>query len=58
MRTALLLWLTETFTQISLLVYEDFGRDDCAEWKEHLQEILIRKLLWQMINEQVGAIRT
>ena len=49
---------TEALAQIGLFVDEDFGRDDTSKRHEHLQDILVSKLLGQVVNEQVGSLRT
>lgn len=37
--------LTKTLAKVGLLIYEHLGRNDVAEWHEHLEQILISKLL-------------
>ena len=39
-------------------VYEDLAADDVAEGEEHLHQLRVSKLLRQMVNEEVAAIRT
>lgn len=49
--------LTKTLAKVGLFVNEDLGRDNIAERHKHLQQILITKLLWQMVDEQVCSFR-
>lgn len=49
--------LTKALAEIGLLVNEDFGRNDISKGHKHLHEILVTKLLGQVVDEQVGAIR-
>ena len=47
---------TETLAEIGLFVDEDFGRNDRAEWHEHLQQIVVGKFLRQVVNKKVGTV--
>ena len=49
--------LTEALWQIGLLVDENLGGDHSPEGVEGLEEIAVRKLLRQVVDEQVGAVR-
>lgn len=48
--------LTKALAQIGLFVDEDFGRDHVSKRHEHLQKILVPKLLGQVVDEQVGTL--
>lgn len=50
------LTLTKALAQIGLFVNEDFGRDHISKRHKHLQKILVPKLLWQVVDEQIGAL--
>lgn len=49
---------TEALAKVCLFVDEDFGRDHISERHEHLQYVLVSKLLGQVVDEQVGTFRT
>lgn len=48
---------TEALAQVCLFVNEDFGRDHVSKRHEHLQDVLVPKLLGQVVDEQVGTFR-
>lgn len=48
--------LTKALAQIGLFVNKDFGRYHISKRHEHLQKILVPKLLGQVIDEQVGTL--
>lgn len=47
--------LTKALAQIGLFVNKDFGRDHISKRHKHLQKILVPKLLWQVVDEQIGT---
>ena len=49
---------TKAFAQVRLFVNEYFCGDDIAKGHEHLHEVLVTKLLRQVVDEQVGSIGT
>lgn len=49
--------LTETFALICSSVHIDFGTDHVAEGHEHLGELGVTKLLGEVVDEQVAAVR-
>lgn len=49
---------TETLAQVRLLVDKHLGRHDIPEGHKHLQQVLIPKLLGQVVDEQVGSLGT
>lgn len=48
--------LTKALAQIGLFVNKDFGRDHVSKRHKHLQKILVPELLWQVVDEQIGAL--
>lgn len=50
--------LTEAFALVSGPVDEDLRGDDVAKGHEHLHELGVTKLLWQVVDEQVTAFRS
>lgn len=50
--------LTEAFTLVGGAVDKDLRRDDVSERQEHLQDLGVGELLWQVIDEDVTAFRT
>ncbi|KAI4483972.1 hypothetical protein M0804_007428 [Polistes exclamans] len=48
--------LTEAFALVSGPVDEDLRGDDVAEGHEHLHELGVTKLLWQVVDEEVAAL--
>lgn len=50
--------LTKALAQIGLFVNEDFGRDHISKRHKHLQKILVPELLWQVVDEEIGALWT
>lgn len=50
--------LTEAFTLVGGTVDKDLRWDDVSEWQEHLQDLGVSELLWQVIDEDVTAFRT
>lgn len=50
--------LTKTLAEICLFVNEDFSGDDISKGHKHLQQVLVSKLLGQVVDEQVGAFWT
>ena len=48
---------TKALAQIGLFVDEDFGRYHISKRHKHLQDILVPKLLWQVVDEEVGSFR-
>ena len=49
---------TKTLAQVCLLVYKNLGRHDIPKGHKHLQQVLISKLLRQVVDEQVGSLWT
>lgn len=49
---------TKTLAQVCLLVNENLGRHDIPKGHKHLQQVLVSKLLGQVIDEQVGSLWT
>ena len=49
---------TEALAKVCLFVDEDFGRDHVSERHEHLEYVLVSKLLGQVVDEQVGTFGT
>ena len=49
---------TEALAQVGLFVDEDFGRNHVPERHEHLQDVLVTKLLGEVVDEQVGPFGT
>lgn len=49
---------TEALAKVCLFVDKDFGRDHVSERHEHLQYVLVSKLLGQVVDEQVGTFGT
>lgn len=57
----LALWaaaLTKTLALVGGTVHEHLGGDDIAEGKEHLHQLIVSKLLREMVDEEVAAFRT
>lgn len=50
--------LTEALALVGGPVHEDLGGDDGAEGQKHLHELIVPKLLWQVVDEQVTTLRT
>ena len=50
--------LTETLALIGGAVDKHFGGDDIAEGQKHLHELSVAKLLRQVVDEEVAALRT
>lgn len=50
--------LTKALAEICLLVNEDLSRDDISKGHKHLQQVLVPKLLGEVVDEQVGTFRT
>ncbi len=50
--------LTEALGEVCLLVDEDLGGDDLPEGGEGLEEVGIGELLREVIDEEVGALRS
>nr|KAF7410591.1 hypothetical protein H0235_013198 [Vespula pensylvanica] len=48
--------LTKTFALVSGPVDEHLRGDDVAEGHEHLHELGVTELLWQVVDEQVAAL--
>ena len=49
---------TKTLAQIGLFVNEDFSRDNISKRHEHLQNVLVSKLLWKVVNKEVCTLWT
>lgn len=49
---------TKALAQIGLFVDEDFGRDHVSERHEHLQDVLVSKLLGKVVDEQISPFRS
>ncbi len=49
--------LTEALALVGGPVYEDLGADDVAKGQEHLHELRVAKLLGQVVDEKVAALR-
>lgn len=50
--------LTKTLAEVCLFVNEDLSRDDISKGHKHLEQVLVSKLLRQVVNEQVGPLWT
>lgn len=50
--------LTKALAEICLFVNEDFSRDDVSKGHKHLQQVLVSKLLGEVVDEQVGTFGT
>ena len=50
--------LTKALALTGGAVHIDLGTDDVAEWHEHLGELSITELLWQVVDEQVAPFRS
>ena len=48
----------ETFTQTGDFVDENLGRDDVAKWSKHLDQVGVCDVIGEVIDEQVGTLRT
>ena len=48
---------TEAFALVGCSVDVDLCADDVSEWHEHLSEFWVAKLLGQVVDEQVTALR-
>ena len=48
---------TETLGEVRVLVDEHLGRDDRPERVERLEEVRVRELLRQVVDEEVGPVR-
>ena len=49
---------TKALAQIGLFVNEDLSRNNIPKWHEHLQNVLVSKLLREVINEKVCSFWT
>jgi hypothetical protein len=49
---------TKALAQIGLFVNEDFSRDNISKRHEHLQNVLVAKLLWKVVNKEVCPLWT
>lgn len=49
---------TKALAQIGLFVNEDLSRDNIPKRHEHLQNVLVSKLLWEVIDEKVCSFWT
>lgn len=49
---------TKALAQIGLFVNEDFSRDNVSKRHEHLQNVLVSKLLWKVVNKEVCTLWT
>lgn len=49
---------TKALAQIGLFVNEDFSRDNISKRHEHLQNVLVSKLLWKVVNKEVCTLWT
>ena len=49
---------TKALAQIGLFVNEDFSRDNISKRHEHLQDVLVSKLLWKVVNKEVCTLWT
>lgn len=50
--------LTKTLAEVCLFVNENFSRDDISKRHEHLKQVLVSKLLGQVVDEQIGTFWT
>lgn len=50
--------LTEAFALVGGAVNKDLGGDDVPEGQEHLQYLRVSELLWQVVDEDVTALRS
>lgn len=48
--------LTEALALVCCPVHEDLRGDDGAKGQKHLHEFIVSKLLWQVVDEQIGAL--
>ena len=48
----------KAFALVGGSVNEDFGADNIPEGKKHLHELGITKLLGQVVDEEITALRT
>ena len=53
-----LLLFTETFRQIRLFIDEHFGRENVAERRKGLPQVVVTEFLRQVVNKQIGALWT
>lgn len=49
--------LTKTLALIGGPVNKDFGRDDMAKGDKHLEDLRVRELLGQVVDEDIAAVR-
>ncbi len=47
---------TKALAGVCRSVNEDFRGDDGAKRRENLNEIVVVKFLWQMVDEEIGTI--
>lgn len=52
-----ILQLTKTLAEVGLLVNEHLSGNNVAKGHEHLEQILVSKLLGEVVDEQVGSLR-
>lgn len=50
--------LTEAFALVGGAVDKDLCGDDVPEGQEHLQDLRVGELLWQVVDEDVAAFGT
>ena len=53
----MLVLLTEALALLSDFVDVDLGRDDCAKLHKQMVEVSIPKVLWEVVDEEVAALR-
>jgi hypothetical protein len=51
-------FFTETFRQIGLFIDEHFGRENVAERRKGLPQVVVTEFLRQVVNKQIGALWT
>lgn len=50
--------LTKTLALVGGTIHEHLGGDDVAKGQEHLHQLIVSKLLREMVDEEVAAFRT
>ena len=50
--------LTKTLGQVGLLIDEHFGWHNITEWQKCWRQVVVTELLRQVVNEQIGSLRT
>lgn len=50
--------LTKTLALVGGTIHEHLGGDDIAKGQEHLHQLVVSKLLGEMVDEEIAAFRT